>query len=125
LHQRQRARELRKVAPDHRRHHAARGRDSGDPALALASSALPPAVHIDRRSWLKLVDRWFAAPTQNQLWRDANRNTRKLEDAIRRCLEIDNQHQLAPASFPPLHHNGVQVREIDNGNTLKRWPPFL
>ena len=43
-------------------------------------------------SWLNLVERWFAGLTEKQLRRGVHRSTGELEDAIRRYLELNNQH---------------------------------
>jgi transposase len=43
-------------------------------------------------SWLNLVERWFAALTEKQIRRGVHRSTRELEEAIRRYIEISNQH---------------------------------
>jgi transposase len=42
-------------------------------------------------SWLNLVERWFAALTEKQLRRGVHRNTRELEAAIRRYLDLNNR----------------------------------
>jgi transposase len=41
-------------------------------------------------SWLNLVERWFVALTERQIQRGVHRSTRKLEEAIRRYIDIDN-----------------------------------
>jgi transposase len=40
-------------------------------------------------SWINLVERWFAALTKKQVRRSACWNTRKLEQAIEKYLEIN------------------------------------
>src|SRR5262249_39498137 len=47
-------------------------------------------------SWLNLVERWFAALTDQQLRRGAHRSTRELESAIRDYLDLHNR---APKPF--------------------------
>ena len=41
-------------------------------------------------SWLNLVERWFVALTERQIQRGVHRSTRKLEEAIRRYIDINN-----------------------------------
>ena len=43
-------------------------------------------------SWINLVERWFAALTEKQIRRGAHRSTRELEAAIRRYIELTNDH---------------------------------
>src|SRR5262245_18283352 len=43
-------------------------------------------------SWMNLVERWFAALTEKQLRRGVHRSTRELEAAIRRYIDITNEH---------------------------------
>jgi DDE superfamily endonuclease len=43
-------------------------------------------------SWLNLVERWFVALTEKQIRWGVHRSTRDLEEAIRRYIEISNQH---------------------------------
>jgi transposase len=43
-------------------------------------------------SWINLVERWFAALTDKQLRRGVHRSTRELEAAIRRYIDLTNQH---------------------------------
>ncbi len=43
-------------------------------------------------SWINLVERWFAALTEKQLRRGVHRSTRELEMAIRRYIDLTNEH---------------------------------
>jgi transposase len=43
-------------------------------------------------SWLNLVERWFALPTEKQLRRGVHRSIYELKDAIRAYLEHNNRH---------------------------------
>jgi transposase len=43
-------------------------------------------------SWINLVERWFAALTDKQLRRGVHCSTRELEAAIRRYIDLTNQH---------------------------------
>jgi len=43
-------------------------------------------------SWINLVERWFAALTDKQIRRGVHRSTRELEAAIRRYIELTNDH---------------------------------
>ncbi len=43
-------------------------------------------------SWLNLVERWFAEPTEKQIRRGAHRSTLQLEAAILRYIRQGNQH---------------------------------
>ena len=53
-----------------------------------------PRFHLQlpsiRASWLNLVERWFVALTERQIQRGVHRSTRKLEEAIRRYIDINN-----------------------------------
>jgi len=42
-------------------------------------------------SWLNLVERWFAEPTEKQLRREVHRSTKKLKNAITAFIENHNQ----------------------------------
>jgi transposase len=104
FHQRQRAREFRKFLTTI---------DTRVPArldvhliLDNASTHKTPAIHrwLARHprfhlhftptgaSWINLVERWFAALTEKQLRRGVHRSTRELELAIRRYVDLTNQH---------------------------------
>ena len=43
-------------------------------------------------SWLNLIERWFAAITQDQIRRGTHRSTKELETAIKRYLEVYNEN---------------------------------
>jgi transposase len=43
-------------------------------------------------SWMNLVERWFAALTEKQLRRGVHRSTHELEVAIRRYIDLTNDH---------------------------------
>ncbi|HEX2714369.1 MAG TPA: IS630 family transposase [Candidatus Acidoferrales bacterium] len=43
-------------------------------------------------SWLNFVERWFAALTEKQLRRGVHRSTRELEAAVRRYINLTNDH---------------------------------
>jgi transposase len=43
-------------------------------------------------SWMNLVERWFAALTEKQLRRGVHRSTHELEVAIRRYIDLTNEH---------------------------------
>jgi hypothetical protein len=47
-------------------------------------------------SWINLVERWFAALTENQIRRGAHRSVGQLETAIKQYLRITNE---APIPF--------------------------
>ncbi len=55
--------------------------DAADPALALAPSALHPALHADLQ--LNLVERWFAELTTKWIKRSAHHSVRDLVASIR------------------------------------------
>jgi len=42
-------------------------------------------------SWINLVERWFAMPTEKQIRRGVHRSTRELEAAIMDYIPIQNQ----------------------------------
>jgi transposase len=104
FHRRQRAREFRKFLATIQ----ARVPSTLDVHLILDNSSThkTPAIHrwLARHprfhvhftptgaSWINLVERWFAALTEKQLRRGVHRSTRELELAIRRYVEITNQH---------------------------------
>ena len=64
--------------------------DAGDQELARRASALRPALHPDRSSWLNLVERWFAELTTKKLKRGAHRSVRALNTDIRAWIETWN-----------------------------------
>lgn len=43
-------------------------------------------------SWLNLIERWFAAITQDQIRRGTHRSTKELETAIQKYLDIYNEN---------------------------------
>ena len=104
FHQRQRAREFRKFLTTIDTRVPARL----DVHLILDNSSThkTPAIHrwLARHprfhlhftptgaSWINLVERWFAALTEKQLRRGVHRSTRELELAIRRYVDLTNQH---------------------------------
>ena len=64
--------------------------DAGDPALAARASPLPLALHPDQRSWLNLVERWFAELTTKKLRRGTHRSVRALNADIRAWIKTWN-----------------------------------
>jgi hypothetical protein len=65
--------------------------DTDRSRLVRSSSALSYSFHSNiGASWLNQVERWFATLTEKQIRRGTHRSTRRLEDAIRRYLEIYN-----------------------------------
>ena len=65
--------------------------DADDSSVVAPASAVSRPLHADRRSWMNLVERWFAALTEKQLRRGLHRSTRELETAVRRYIDITNE----------------------------------
>ena len=42
-------------------------------------------------SWINLVERWFAASTDKQIRRGTHKSVKRLEDTIRKYIDVDNQ----------------------------------
>ena len=55
--------------------------------MACQACALPPALHADQRSWLNLVERFFAEITTKRIRRGIFASVAELQEAIHDYLD--------------------------------------
>jgi transposase len=55
-----------------------------------------PRIHLHftptYSSWINLVERWFATLTEKKIRRAAHKSVRRLEDDLKRYIEINNKN---------------------------------
>jgi hypothetical protein len=62
---------------------------STDDQLQIGSALLPRPTYS---SWINLVERWFAALTDKALRRATHRSVKRLNQAIKRYIDVNNEN---------------------------------
>ena len=72
-------------------------------------------------SWINLVERWFAASTDKQIRRGTHKSVKRLEDTIRKYIDVDNQAP-KPLIWTKSADEILLTLDLEFGD-LRKYPP--